>query len=1135
MPQVIGAAILEAFGASAATAAATAVTIAGTAVSYATLVGYTVMVGASIAYSANQNAKLRNSLKNLGADGGRDVMVRDPLASRRCIYGQVPVSGTIVFMATTGTKNDTLHCVVALAGHECQELGDILFDGPNGPETVPLDGTGTNGGGNATGKYAGVFFCNKHLGTASQGYDATLVAATGLWTSAHKLLGIAYLYCQFKYNADLYPNGMPTVRCMVKGKKLRDPRVTDYMKVCSVTSGNENIGCSDLTGLTTGMYVIGPGIPYGAQINSIGSGTFHIDAPPTLSTDPVTLLICPKSWSANSALCAADYLWDPIFGKGVSWSRIDTTSLPAEANICEETVGLLGGGSELRYKTNGTATADQDAFPDILASMAGRVTETGGTYRVLAGAYRTPTAPTFTDDDLVGPFQLQPRQSMRSVYSGVKGTYISPDNQWQPADFPPISNATYVANDGGRLRWKDVAYAFVTSTATSQRLATIDLNRGRLQMVVTATYKLKAFQLACCDTIKITRAALGWTDKLFDVLSWSFQMVNDGANGMFLAVSITAQETDPSAWNWVDGSENTVTSSPTSLPDPSKVPTVSGLTLTNVGILQNDGTFVPRVQLDWNTPNNIYVEQGGVTITEYKKHSDSVWITWNRVRGDVLRDFLTDVNVGDVIDVRAIHQNQIGARSNNNGSATAPDYQTVTSFTVGGDTTNPATPTGLTAATGTGKVVVLTWNPNSDVDILGYRIYRNTVNNLGTATLLAFIAATKFIDVNVSLGTQYFYWLYAVDDSNNQSSSAAGSVNATPNGIATGGSVTSPTASTKTGEGNYTATDGSVYAYMEFTIKALPAGAVGQNLLMKKSSDSQWIIMGEYYNSSDLTGVRVPDLSPGVAYDFAVQAWNSFGDVSSVVTFTSSPFTAPAAATPPPDYTGTSLIQYEKAPVQISSGVRRYSILWMWAEAMGDTYAYPSDFDHWEVKGTATNSTAATDYNVDNGSGSPGLYKVKTPQIGFFTDTPVTTHLSVRAVNASGIAASNWYHVATVAVNQRPFGDAVNKNVGTSSGTVAAGDDSRIVNAVPNTRTVNGKQLNANVTLAKGDIANLGDSDSPTFDSPVVNNLKVGGAVGDVRGIKYAGGTTNFIAFYWDGSNVRAVVDGTLQGTIPNP
>lgn len=50
------------------------------------------------------------------------------------------------------------------------------------------------------------------------------------------------------------------------------------------------------------------------------------------------------------------------------------------------------------------------------------------------------------------------------------------------------------------------------------------------------------------------------------------------------------------------------------------------------------------------------------------------------------------------------------------------------------------------------------------------------------------------------------------------------------------------------------------------------------------------------------------------------------------------------------------------------------------------------------------------------------------------------------------------------------LGGAAALNVGTTAGTVAAGDDSRIVDAVPSTRTVAGKPLSADVTLTPADI-----------------------------------------------------------------
>ena len=57
----------------------------------------------------------------------RTQMVRSPIAARQVIYGQTRASGVVVYISTTGTKNEYLHLVVALAGHEVEEIGDVYF------------------------------------------------------------------------------------------------------------------------------------------------------------------------------------------------------------------------------------------------------------------------------------------------------------------------------------------------------------------------------------------------------------------------------------------------------------------------------------------------------------------------------------------------------------------------------------------------------------------------------------------------------------------------------------------------------------------------------------------------------------------------------------------------------------------------------------------------------------------------------------------------------------------------------------------------------------------------------------------------------------------------------------------------
>lgn len=102
------------------------------------------------------------------------------------------------------------------------------------------------------------------------------------------------------------------------------------------------------------------------------------------------------------------------------------------------------------------------------------------------------------------------------------------------------------------------------------------------------------------------------------------------------------------------------------------------------------------------------------------------------------------------------------------------------------DTDPPAPPTGLTVSDpGTGDYLVLRWNPNSEPDLLGYRIYRaigDGVNppsdgdyqRLGSS--MVDTQVPEYTDTTVSRDVYYSYRVTAVDQSGNESGvPAAGS------------------------------------------------------------------------------------------------------------------------------------------------------------------------------------------------------------------------------------------------------------------------------------------------------------------------------------------------------------------------
>lgn len=80
----------------------------------------------------------------------------------------------------------------------------------------------------------------------------------------------------------------------------------------------------------------------------------------------------------------------------------------------------------------------------------------------------------------------------------------------------------------------------------------------------------------------------------------------------------------------------------------------------------------------------------------------------------------------------------------------------------------PNDPSGLDAVAGNNSVN-LTWNPNSEADIYGYKIYRSSVSGSYGPAIDWVVGASAYTDSTVENGTTYFYKVTAVDRANNES------------------------------------------------------------------------------------------------------------------------------------------------------------------------------------------------------------------------------------------------------------------------------------------------------------------------------------------------------------------------------
>ena len=153
---------------------------------------------------------------NLGQNlAGRSVTVRQPDVTRKIVYGQARIGGAIVYLVSTGPKNEYLHLVMTVAGHEIESFEEMWFNDDKvwDRDTGFADDYGTY-----------VLF-NQYLGNQTT-VDPVLDAASAQWTSAHVLNGVAYAMVRLKYDVNQFAQGLPNISFVIKGKKVYNP-ITD--------------------------------------------------------------------------------------------------------------------------------------------------------------------------------------------------------------------------------------------------------------------------------------------------------------------------------------------------------------------------------------------------------------------------------------------------------------------------------------------------------------------------------------------------------------------------------------------------------------------------------------------------------------------------------------------------------------------------------------------------------------------------------------------------------------------------------------------------------------------------------------------------------------------------------------------
>ena len=87
-----------------------------------------------------------------------------------------------------------------------------------------------------------------HLGDINQEADSLLVDSFDEWTDEHRARGISYIYAKLKNDVDVFPNGIPNIKSIIRGRELYDPRLPK--KQIYYTGENNRADGMTLSGFT---------------------------------------------------------------------------------------------------------------------------------------------------------------------------------------------------------------------------------------------------------------------------------------------------------------------------------------------------------------------------------------------------------------------------------------------------------------------------------------------------------------------------------------------------------------------------------------------------------------------------------------------------------------------------------------------------------------------------------------------------------------------------------------------------------------------------------------------------------------------------------------------------------------------
>jgi hypothetical protein len=760
---------------------------------------------ASLAASLATIALTPRPKKNTGgasSDGGSKENISLTVFPWIVAYGTTLVDNIPIFDAAISQDTKYLYMIQGIAAHEIKAVDGVYFN----DDFISIKDI--DGDGNVTaGRYAGIAKIRFHLGADDQSVDPLYVSSVPTADNNARFSGIAYAFITLTYNRDIF-YGTPRTKFLVRGKKVKDYRdnstiftensiliAHDYL-----VNKKFGVGCEeylvDVDFTYTGANVCEEFVAVDSTLPANKTTTNSIDhtkdcfylntkVSPFVTGDRVQLtgsvptgtstgtnyyviVVQPRSSNPNNIV---DY---PIIKLATSYQNaLDHIAI----NITSNGSGSINiiKNAEPRYSFNGyfllgNESDDATILNSIKETFAGDILQTGDRFRLLVGAY-TGADLVFTDDNVVGDYNINCRTPLRERANLIRGTFKSPIYYDSNTEYPQVDSETYLANDNGVVYEQTLELSNVVRPATCQRIARIALEKMRRELTYTITLDILALRTQIGDTIMIDSDYFGFDNKTFRVEDWVLR-VEQQEESLAYVVDMTLKEHDASIYSWNPITDELELPIPerSNLPNPFTVENPSSLTLdsgdSNI-LLTSDGVLISRILANWTAPLN-----PNVTNYEfgYKLASETKWnsIILDRTSTSY---YIAPVKDGETYDVRI--------RTINGFGNVLPSYTSNLGHVVIGKTSLPPRPTSFTfvrLSDGTRRFEFDLTNAPADVRVGGgfkIKYFTGSTSDWSAMTdLHTGVLKTSPYETNDLAAGVYTFACKAVDSSGNESATA---------------------------------------------------------------------------------------------------------------------------------------------------------------------------------------------------------------------------------------------------------------------------------------------------------------------------------------------------------------------------